>query len=405
MNQRNLFKIIALPVCLLAFGLTSCEKDDVLPEVVDSEVYDNGAAGEVTVQETDGQTQMSYESWIMVRGVTRSSFDNKVTAVLNGKLSNVYEIRDVREWNDWTFTTHVSREASEYPRTEGYVTITDSLLVYTVSCEDFEFSYQLRYEVGVYDDGVSKQTMPYHYYSNIRDNGGVLEDMDSYDEGGYVYARKLYKHSITVDFGGKSYDVEAEVVLRRDLGLFTGPYPLRCEVVDKSIEPLSTRDGFLSSITIKSAMSDGTEAQETYSRELYVYNTDPTHPYKEVFGSYDNLQYEGMSYKNGKTEYSLGYNDYFHLYEIRDTCVFHYNYVDVDIVFAYQTAVFDNGVICEKMENYTYDSDKVVITSENWDFRSETDEYASYYLVLKANNFINGLPVVGIYSSGIRFLK
>lgn len=97
--------------------------------------------------------------------------------------------------------------------------------------------------------------------------------------------------------------------------------------------------------------------------------------------------------------------DYFYVYEIYDTCVFHYNYVDVDIAFAYQTAVFDNGVICEKMENYTYDSDKVVITSENWDFRSETDEYASYYLVLKANNFINGLPVVGIYSSGIRFLK
>ena len=307
MNQRNLFKIIALPVCLFTFGLASCEKDDVLPEVVDSEVYDNGAAGEVTVQETDGQTQMSYESWIMVRGVTRSSFDNKVTAVLNGKLSNVYGIRDASRWNDWTFTTHVSREASEYTRTEGYVTITDSLLVYTVSCEDFKFSYQLRYEVGVYDDGVSKQTMPYHYYSNIRDNGGVLEDMDSYEEGGYVYARKLYKHSITVDFGGKSYDVEAEIVLRRDLGLFTGPYPLRCEVVDKSIEPLSTRDGFLSSITIKSAMSDGTEAQETYSRELYSIGQSDIRPYKEVFGSYDNLQYEGMSYKNGKTEYGCGY--------------------------------------------------------------------------------------------------
>ena len=79
--------------------------------------------------------------------------------------------------------------------------------------------------------------------------------------------------------------------------------------------------------------------------------------------------------------------------------------MDVDIVFAYQTAVFDNGVICEKMENYTYDSDKVVITSENWEFDGETDEYASYYLVLKANNFINGLPVEGIYYGAINFLK
>ena len=57
--------------------MTSCSKDDYeLPEVIESEVYDEGEAGEVRAAKsgTEG-TQLSYESWIMVRGITRASFD------------------------------------------------------------------------------------------------------------------------------------------------------------------------------------------------------------------------------------------------------------------------------------------------------------------------------------------
>ena len=392
------FKIIALPVCLFTFGLTSCEKDE--PELNPggpTEQVLPGTAGEVTeAVTTEGGYALSYRSCIALPEGGSAEVD--LTASLPASGTTTEEI--VSNWDYAEEAAINSVYSGEFNREENGFIITDSLLVYTVSYGTFELTFEFPYETAQYDG-----TDVPEYRFEIKDKGGKFELIDSKERDGKAYALREYTHTVEAVFGGKSYDVEAEIVLRRVLGLFTGPYPLRCEVVDKSIEPLSTRDGFLSSITIKSAMSDGTEAQETYSRELYVHNTDPTRPYKEVFGSYDNLQYEGMSYKNGKTEYSYGYNDYFHLYEISDTCVFHYNYVDVDIVFAYQTAVFDNGVICEKMENYTYDSDKVVITSENWEFDGETDEYANYYLVLKANNFINGLPVEGIYSGAINFLK
>ena len=70
--------------------MTSCSKDDYeLPEVIESEVYDEGEAGEVRAEVGTEGTQLSYESWIMVRGITRASFDNKVSVTLNSELKNV----------------------------------------------------------------------------------------------------------------------------------------------------------------------------------------------------------------------------------------------------------------------------------------------------------------------------
>ena len=60
--------------------------------------------------------------------------------------------------------------------------------------------------------------MPYYYYSNLKDNGGRLEKADSYVDGDMAYARRIYRHSISVDFGGQTYEVKAEVTLRRELG-------------------------------------------------------------------------------------------------------------------------------------------------------------------------------------------
>ena len=74
--------------------------------------------------------------------------------------------------------------------------------------------FVLPYQAAVYDDGITKVTMPYHKYTDVRDNGGELSDLESVTENGVTYLRKLYKHSIVADFNGKSYTVNAEIVLR-----------------------------------------------------------------------------------------------------------------------------------------------------------------------------------------------
>ncbi len=146
---------------------SSCEKDPLFPEVIESEVYDNGSAEEVTVTPASDGTSLSYESWIMVRGVTKGAFDNRAAVTLNASMPNIAETRDVVVWDFDTPRVVQTRETGE-SRIEGFVTITDSVLVYTVVTEEFEFSHRLHYEVGVYDDGVTRQVMPYHYFGNFR---------------------------------------------------------------------------------------------------------------------------------------------------------------------------------------------------------------------------------------------
>ena len=195
--------LVAAAVICGVVLMSSCEKEPLLPEVIESEVYDNGSAEEVTVTSTSDGQSLSYESWMMVRGVTKGAFDNRVSVTLNASMPNVTEVRDVAVWDFGTSRIVQTREAGE-SRTEGFVTVTDSVLVYTVITEEFEFSYRLHYEVGVYDDGVTRQVMPYHYFGNIRDNGGVTEAADSYVDGDYAYARRIFRHSISVEFGGES---------------------------------------------------------------------------------------------------------------------------------------------------------------------------------------------------------
>ena len=72
------------------------------------------------------------------------------------------------------------------------MTITDSLLVYTVKYENSELAFELPFEVAVYDDGFTRQVMPYYYYSNLQDRGGKIENMDSGEDEGFGLCAKTH---------------------------------------------------------------------------------------------------------------------------------------------------------------------------------------------------------------------
>lgn len=382
---------------------SSCEKDPLLPEVIESEVYDNGSAGEVTVTPASDGTSLSYESWIMVRGVTKGAFDNRVAVTLNASMPNVAETRDVAVWDFGTSRIVQTREAGE-SRTEGFVTITDSVLVYTVVTEEFEFSYRLHYEVGVYDDGVTRQVMPYHYFGNIRDNGGVTEAADSYVDGDYAYARRIFRHSISVEFGGRTCEVKAEVTLRRALGPAGAPYVVRSEVVDKSVTAKAEGDGFLSTITVRSLMSTGEEREETYSAELpaggesnYARACEPDCAYADVRRLNMTLEPVSVSWEE--------YGERVTLKRISENCVVHYNAFDLEIPFYRYGALFDNGVLIEEMACCEYDVASASVTTENWKLENKTESYESYRLTLEVSLPIGSLTTKGKYGGKFYFYE
>ena len=405
MKTTSLWFATAAAVVLTGMTMmTSCSKDDYeLPEVIESEVYDEGRAEEVKAKVGTEGTQLSYESWIMVRGITRASFDNKVSVTLNGKLKDVAAVCPVNHWEIGDYQATLFREVFDQ-RTEGFVTVTDSVLVYRLTFDEFSFEYRLNYEVPVYDDHVTRQVMPYYYYSNLKDNGGRLEKADSYVDGDMAYARRIYRHSISVDFGGQTYEVKAEVTLRRELGPAGEAYIVNSEVIDKSVEAKAEGDGFLSTIMVKSQMSTGEEREEEYVAELPAISERYTGEEVTFNGSISDLKLVGTEVVETGRSYEDG-GEYVTLERISEDCVLHYNGFDLKIPLVHYGASFDNIVLQEEMAGVSFEGSEVHVTSADWDFIESDGNREHYFLTLTVEVKIGGLSVEGIYNGWFVFVK
>ena len=405
MKTTSLWFATAAAVVLTGMTMmTSCSKDDYeLPEVIESEVYDEGRAEEVKAKVGTEGTQLSYESWIMVRGITRASFDNKVSVTLNGKLKDVAAVCPVNHWEIGDYQATLFREVFDQ-RTEGFVTVTDSVLVYKLTFDEFSFEYRLNYEVPVYDDHVTRQVMPYYYYSNLKDNGGRLEKADSYVDGDKAYARRIYRHSISVDFGGQTYEVKAEVTLRRELGPAGEAYIVNSEVIDKSVEAKAEGDGFLSAIRVKSQMSTGEEREEEYVAELPAISERYTGEEVTFNGSISDLKLVGTEVVETGRSYEDG-GECVTLERISENCVLHYNGFDLKIPLVHYGASFDNIVLQEEMAGVSFEGSEVRVTSADWDFIESDGNREHYFLTLTVEVKIGGLSVEGIYNGWFVFVK
>ena len=231
MKKNMYWFVMAVAVIMSTMTFVSCEDpfEEVLPEVIESEVLDEGVEDEIIeTPSTDPEgtnvgTELSYKSWIMVKGQTRAAFEERVEVTLTNVFNNTDTTLVVDNFELGEYTTSLSHKVRK-TREEGFVDIVDSILVYTVSFENFSFDYELDYEVATYDDGYTKQLMPYHQIGTIRDKGYKLEDLEfiiDNSDGEKVYLRKLLTHSISVEFQGKTYDLTAKVELRK----FAGQHP------------------------------------------------------------------------------------------------------------------------------------------------------------------------------------
>ena len=293
-TKKNWFVIVAAMIMSSVMIFASCSSDDdpMLPEVIESEVLDKGmddtASSKPSINPngvTTG-TQFSYKSWIMVKGQTRAAFENKVEVTLNNVFANTDTVITVSNFDLGDYKTVVSkRKRSE--RQEGFVTVSDSVMVYSVQFAEFSFDYEIDFEHAVYNDGVTKQNMPYHPIGTIKDNGYKLEELDfviekEVDGQQSVYLRKLLRHSISVAFNGKTYDLSAKVELRKFVGYH--PCAISSEVQNSGISNVvdGTWSGtYTSWLEVKHVYSDGKTAVKKY----------------EVTNMIGEIEYDMLSYK------------------------------------------------------------------------------------------------------------
>ena len=293
-TKKNWFVIVAAMIMSSVMIFASCSSDDdpMSPEVIESEVLDDGVDSNVTSKSNvapDGTnlgTKLSYKSWIMVKGQTRAAFENKVEVTLNNVFANTDTIITVSNFDLGDYKTVVSkRKRSE--RQEGFVTVSDSVMVYSVQFAEFSFDYELDFEHAVYNDGVTKQNMPYHPIGIIKDNGYKLEELDfviekEVDGQQSVYLRKLLRHSISVAFNGKTYELSAKVELRKFVGYH--PCAISSEVQNSGISNVvdGTWSGtYTSWLEVKHVYSDGKTAVKKY----------------EVTNMIGEIEYDMLSYK------------------------------------------------------------------------------------------------------------
>ena len=273
--KTNKFWFVMAAAAMLAGTtmMTSCEKEEEISkrEVIDSEVLDEGVAEKVTEEVGTEGTQLSYESWIVVRGQTRAAFQNKVSVTLNNRLNNVSREIEVESWETGEAEISYGYKAGDSRKNGDYVTVTDSVMVCTVSYPGFSFDYELLYQVAVYDDHVTRQVMPYHKYENIVDNGCELSELEDASENGVTYKRQKCVHSLTVTFNGKEYKVSSELILKK--AQKGEDKLLAAKVVNEGIEFVKTGDWSgktVSWILIEQTWSESGTKQAR--KEVVLYN-------------------------------------------------------------------------------------------------------------------------------------
>lgn len=379
---------------------TSCSKEDepFLPEVIESEVLETGISNDVNeVSGTEG-TKLSYESWIVVKGQTRAAFENKVSVTLCNQLNNVDSVITVQSFELGEYTTDIDYQPYAQ-RSEGFVTVTDSVLVYKVIFDQFSFAYNLQFEVPVYNDGVTRQTMPYHRYGNIKDNGCTLEEMDFLVEASdngmeYVYLRKLLSHSLTVEFNGSEYTLTAKIELRRNLG--TAPCIVKSEVLEDGKDILQSgvfgalsEVHYQSWIKVKQFWSDGNVVEKTYTNQCAVeisLNTE-SKMYK-ILPDIEIIREKATTVTGETEETAFGSEtEYIRSYVTHKSYEIKYNYFTLTYLFQDMVPVYDDNVTRHQMPSYQFDQ-----ISDSFRLSEGADDY------------VNGNPAFGyIFYSKLSF--
>lgn len=346
MKTNNFMHLMAAAAVFAGMVMfTSCNKDDFeLPEVIESEVLDEGLSEEITTESTEQGTKLSYESWIMVKGQTRAAFENKVSVTLNNSLWDVNETIGV---GDWVFgekaKTNLTYEA-EGSREEGFVTVIDSVLVYTVSYENFQFAFRLPYQVAVYDDKVTRQVMPYYPYSNLQDLGGEFEKLESVVEDNSVYSLRRYTHRIRVDCKGETYEITANILLQRYIGTPSEPYILSSSLVSETSKLSEDGKSILSFLTVNQKWSTGETQDKTYMVSLSAVIHSELLKWIEISGYKDDLAIQNTYLEDGERTSLAQEDDFVYPYALEQNYVVEYNYFTIKIKLAHDIAIYDDGV-------------------------------------------------------------
>jgi uncharacterized protein (UPF0248 family) len=360
--MKKLF-IFAVVAAAAMIGFSACEPFN-LPEIIDSKVVGSGV-GSVTVNTTTSENgasvlELSYKSFIRIMGHSDVEFDDTVAVDLNGVFCGSDTTMKVENLDVGGYTTDISYRVRD-TREDGYVTIIDSVLVYTVNYGSFSLVYELDYEVPIYNDGVTREVMPYHRIVNIVDKEDKSYRIESTDDGDLVYARKQIEHTIEVTFGAETYEVKAVATIWKDIASASEPYIKSSEVIVSHASVSSNH--VVSSLSIKRVWSTGQVENKDMTVTLKASVGGPVTVYKTITGYKNDFKVDTayLTEREVETDVSNQY-EYVYYEHIRQYWNVEYNYpVSVLFYLVHDEAYYDDGYTRCKFPNYEFGN---ITTSE-----------------------------------------
>lgn len=349
--MSNIF-LSSLATIASVFCWTACSNQK-LEEIINSEVSGSGIDNIVSAKTSTDENginiqSLSYKSWIKVKGQTKADFDKTVTVNLTGELPDIAQELNINSYVEsldprWMYTTQ--GYMSKGSRKEGYVTITDSVLVYTVHHFNFDFSYNLKYEVPVYDDGITREVMPYYRYERIVDKGYELKQEDSKVINGIAYACNIYQHALEVTFNGKVYSLHANVTLLHELGPANKPYIVRSEIIEEGTTLFD--DHVLASISIRRKWSTGEIDEKSYGIELCEQVTpEYSNPFPVFINNNDSIEYESLEVTEEDKYLLTGLDNYMNVYRYLKKVRINFTVIGpLDVEIYGDEAYYDDGVL------------------------------------------------------------
>ncbi len=348
--MKKHFFVLFVVAATMAGIWVSCTNEDS-EQVVESEVLDSGLEA-VLAQSGIAGASFSYESWLQVDLVTRASGEQKITATCSADISALVREQRVESFELKPLDLSYIGKEKNRNRQGNYVSVIDSAMVCRFDYGAFAYDYELKFQAPVYDDGVTKQVMPYHRFESISYTDYTLTDLETAVVRGATYERKLFHQRVSAEFAGEVYAVDNYLILMKKIDgeeyVPGEPYQVSTEIVDGGCE-CEGGGNYRPWLKVVQHWSDGSKRELECSVNLRAEGYAITLPYKVV----PNADVELLSWKWEKGRRDSGggsdLTSNVRAYDQQYRCILEYNLFTAETEFWVEHAYYVDNVIVYPM--------------------------------------------------------
>lgn len=301
----------------------------------------------ITVNDLLKKTSFTYNSWM-----TADQYTQKIE--LSASIKSIDTMLTVVGFDFANQTKEIyTKSTSSYYKNE--LEVIDSVFVYRIQNNSLSYSFELPFQAATYRGDYGTIKLKSHGFSSLIDKGHTLTDMGLSQIGDKFYNCKLYKHTISVMFDGKRYEVVYSLILRRAIEGIDPPLSTKLlasgikDVVDKD-----NRSHYTSWIKVLHTRSSGKVEEVTYAEPAMLAYMENSPQQNRIIPN-GSLVLQSKGVDDDATHQLWVYRDKsIKTCYIEQTYLVKYNYFYTSCLFSHSRSYYDDGVTVIEMPSLRY---------------------------------------------------